>query len=899
MPLRTALRSAAARTGELLRRRRIERELDEELQFHLDCEIAQRVAHGASPEDARREALLAFGGVQRFREETRDARGFAELDTVARDVRFAIRRLARAPAFTLGTIATLGIGLGVAAAIGALVYGVMLRPLPYVDSSRLVRVSLFTPGLGIPATDHSEGTFTFLAERARSYSALGAYNENSAVSLTDGDVPERVVAARLTPSVLDILGVTPVVGRLLTDDDAAQGFTSPVMISFDLWQRRYGSNPSIAGQYIELNRVKRLVTGVLPRGFAFPSPETAIYYPDRVDASSATLKYRNKIVIGRLANGASVEQAQREVDALLPRLGERFPEVAGEVLQRARISGRVETMREATIAPVRSELRLLAALVVVVLLIVLANVTTLALLRAERVHAEVSVMRALGASRGAVRQRFVAETLLLALAGAALAAPIASFAIGTRLGVTGAQIPRLYELTVTPALFIVIAVTAILIGVMLGAVMSARAVRSVSASLRADTRATPSRGWRRAQQSLVAVQIALAMALLLNAGLFTASVLRLRRVDLGFVATNGAQFALQIPFRGYETYQRTAAFDLSVIDALRRTPGVTDAAAAMELPSTPQLLDLRPTLQTTRADGRVTDAVVRLNVVSPEFFRVMGIPLRAGRAFQPGDLVSPSPGVVLSAALVRDLFGEENPIGRTVRFATGRYPAYRVVGVSGDVFGERVTDGALRSVYYPLLNDLPPTSTETEDRIPVMPGGMRFVVRSALPLETLVPAFRAAVRSVDPRVPIWDVRTLESVVAATTARLRLSMLLLGAAAFATLCLGAIGIYSVVAYTMAGRAPELAVRLALGASPRSVSRLVYRESAWMAGAGVATGVLLALAGARIVRGLLYEVSPTDLSLFAGSIALVGIVTAVAIFSPARRAASIDPAAVLRG
>jgi putative ABC transport system permease protein len=277
----------------------------------------------------------------------------------------------------------------------------------------------------------------------------------------------------------------------------------------------------------------------------------------------------------------------------------------------------------------------------------------------------------------------------------------------------------------------------------------------------------------------------------------------------------------------------------------------------------------------------------------------MRIPIRAGRTFAPGDLASPNPGVILSSALARDLFGAASPIGRDVRFSRGKYPSYRVVGVSGDVYGDRVTDGALRSVYFPLLNDLDPASTETENRIPVMPGGMHFVVRSSLALDALTPAFRSAVRSIDPRVPVWDVRTLDDIVATTTAGLRLSMLLLGSAALATLLLGAIGVYSVVAYSVAGRAPELAVRLALGATPRALSQLVYRENALMIGGGVVAGVMLSLAGGQIIRGLLYEVSTADPRLFIASVVAVGLVAAAAIYAPARRAGKTDPAVVLRG
>jgi putative ABC transport system permease protein len=897
--VRETMRAALARASELLRRRQIDAERDEEFRFHLESEIEQRIARGETPDDARRNALIAFGGVDRFREETGDARGFVAFESIVRDFRFAARRLRRAPAFTIGTIATLGVGLGVAVGIGALVYGVMLRPLPYANPERIARVSLIAPGLGSSTTEHSSGTYAFLAERLKSFSSVGAYLSNSAVSITEGDQPERVAVALVTPSVLSILGVTPAAGRLVNDEDTKAGFDAPIMISYALWQRRYGGDPAVVGKFIEVNRSKRLIAGVLPRGFAFPYPETAIYYPDRIGAKSADLTNRNLVMLGRLAPGVSVARAQREVDRVLPRLGDRFPEIAGEPVLRAHISGRVETLRDSMISPVRAELRLLVALVAAVLLIAMANVATLALLRAERLRTEVAVIRALGASAAAVRQRFIAESVLASLAGAVAALPVASLIIATKLGIGDARVARLDEIQMTPAVAAVILGLASAIGLAVGAVMSVRASHGAADSLRADARVTGGRGWRRTQELLVSVQIAVAIALLLNAGLFTASMMRLRRVDLGFSPKDAVQFSLQLPFRGYPTYQRTAAFDLGVVDRLARIPGVTEAAAAMELPSTPQLLDMLPTLEARRLDGRTASAIVRLNVASPTYFDVMHIPIRAGRTFAPGDLVSPTIGVVLSAALARDLFGTADPIGREVRFNKGRYLPYRVVGISGDVYDHRVTNGALRSVYFPLLADLDPSSQETENRIPIMPSGMHFIVRSTLSLDALTPAFRATAKSVDPRVPVYNVRTLDDIVAATTASLRLSMLLLGSAAVATLLLGAIGIYSVVAYTLVGRAPELAVRLALGATPRTVTRLVYRENALMIGGGAIAGALVSLAGGRIIRGLLFEVSATDPRLFAASVVAVALVAGAAVYSPARRAGNTDPAAVLRG
>jgi predicted permease len=416
--------------------------------------------------------------------------------------------------------------------------------------------------------------------------------------------------------------------------------------------------------------------------------------------------------------------------------------------------------------------------------------------------------------------------------------------------------------------------------------------------LRGDTRATRGRGWRRAQQTLVAAQIAVALSLLLGAGLTGSSFMKLRRVDIGFAPAGAAKFSIHLPFRDYPTFQRTAAFHLAVRDALRAIPGVSDAGVAMQFPSTPQLLGVQPSLETTGDDGRTARTLVTANVVSADFFRAMGIPLVAGRTFGPGDLGSATPAVVLGASLARALFGTGDPIGREVRIASrGRHPSYRVVGVSGDVYGDRLIDGALQVLYFPLLDDLPPTSTETEDRIPFMPAGVHFVVRSDLPLAALLPAFRSAVASVDPRVPLWDVRTLDAVVGDSTSRTRLMSLLLGLAAATTLVLGVIGLYSVVAYAVAGRAREFAVRLAIGATPGMVTRQVLKEGAAVACVGIAAGIGLSLANASVLRGVLFEVSATDPLMYVVAAAVVLSCTALATYAPARRAGDADPVLAL--
>ncbi|MEP6833879.1 MAG: ADOP family duplicated permease [Gemmatimonas sp.] len=887
---------------EFVFRQRVNNEMDEEIQFHLDQEASFNVQRGMSPAEAHRAAMQAFGGVQRYREETRDARGFVSLDSLIRDTRLGFRRLRRAPAYSLGVIVTLAVGLGIATGIGALVYGVMLRPLPYTDADRLVRISIHTPGLAVTTSENSAGTFVYFSERAHTVALLGASMENEGIAITDGTIPERVTGALLTPNVFQILQTKPAAGRLLREDDLNARFDGPVMISYALWQRRYGGAPDIAGKRIELNRNLRTIAGVLPAGFAYPSRSVAIYYPDRVEASKAGLSNRYLTVVGRLAPGVSIAQAQAELNGLVANIRDRFPELPADIHVTSGLSAHVETLRDGMIAQVRPELQLLALMIGALLLIAVANVATLSLLRAQRLRTEVAISRVLGANRRTLTQRFVVEGIVVSLAGGALALPIAVFSVASKFGLSDAQVPRLNEVTITPGIAITLLGVSIAIGTTFGVLSAARAgsVNGNPASLRLDTRTARGRGWRRAQEGIVTVQIALALSLLLSAGLMASSFARLRQVDIGFDSANGAKFTTQLPFLGYSTFQRTAAFDLSVIDALRAVPGVTSVGAAMQMPSTPQDLYSRPRVEGTDSQGQTRQTLITANVVTQDFFKVMGIPVKAGRAFERGDLIAITPGVVLGATLARELFGADNPIGREVRIESSRrYPTYRVVGVVGDVYSDRLTEGVLRVLYFPLLGDLPPGSTETESRIPFMPGGMNFIVNSSRALSELTPEFRRAVASIDSRVPVWSIRSLDAIAADASARARLSMLLLGVVAFATLLLGSIGLYSVIAYAAAGRSREFAVRLAIGATPRAIARQVFREGVRVTAIGIVGGFLLSYASAGVLRDLVFEISATEPLMYLGTAGVVLACTMIATFSPARRAGNTDPARALHG
>src|SRR5688572_23475145 len=574
----------AARVVELFRHREQDSaEQDDEFSFHLEMETAENVRRGMSETDARRAALLRFGGRQRFREETSDARGVIAIDNLARDTRFALRRIRRAPAFAAGVVATLGVGIGVAVGIGTIVYGVLLRDLPYHEPDRLVRVGFHTDGIAAQGDLHSNATYFHFAKSSRSFTELGAYSTNDAFNITDGDYPERVTIASVTPNVLTLLGVRPVLGQLFEPGDTSwyRG-RSPILISQELWERRYGADPAIIGRNIAINRGDRTVVGVLPRAFDFPSPSVSLWYPAPTPVRRPGITGRYGTVIGRLRDGTDVLAAEAELNALIPSLAERFPAITPEMLKQGRARVSVAPLKSATVAGVRPQLVLLGVLVVVVLLIATTNVVNLFLLRTERASQEIAIALSLGASRVALAQRFVVEGIVLGLASAVVALPAAALAVSTRFGFTEREIPRLHEVSFTSETIAFLLGCAVLIGAGVGVTGLTRAgMAGLFDRLRAAP-STPSRAWRGAQNALVAFQVAIALTLLVAAGLLGRSFWNLRSADIGFEPDSAMVVQVSLPWgpTGYVPYDRNAAFHANAMDRLAALPGVIGVAAA-------------------------------------------------------------------------------------------------------------------------------------------------------------------------------------------------------------------------------------------------------------------------------------------------------------------------------
>jgi predicted permease len=894
------VRAVLTRVRELFRpRSRFAAEQSEEFAFHLEMETAENVRRGMSEPEARRAAVLRFGGTQRFREETTDARGVVALDNLARDTRFALRRLRRAPGFAAGVIATLGIGIGAAIGIGSIVYGVLLRDLPYDKPDQLVRVGFLTDGLEAAGDLHSGATYIHFAKSARSFTDLGAYSTNDGFNLTDGDAPERVTVALMTPSTFTLLGVRPLLGQLFERGDTSwSNGRTPVLLSENLWRRRYGADSSIIGRRIDINRGERIVIGVLPRSFAFPAASVDLYYPAAVPVNPQQIAARYFGVIGRLRDDATTLGAEAELNTLVPALTERFPAITRDILRQSRARVSIEPLKAATAAPVRPQLVLLGLLVAVVLLIAATNVINLFLLRTERVRHEIAIALSLGATRLAVAQRFAVEGIVLGLASGLVAVPATALALSTKFGFTEREIPRLHEVSFTWETVALVLGCAAVIGGAVGLITLTRTgFTGLFDGLRAS-RSTSSRAYRRVQNGLVAFQVAIALMLLVAAGLLGRSFWNLLNAKIGFEPDNAMTFEVSLPWNGYRSYGEGAAFEAKISDRLRALPGVSSVGIAVRLPLASRGASNFEQLQSGDDQARPIVSAAG-NLASAEYFESMGIPLRSGRSFRSGDLRG-TPAVVVSERLATTLFGTTDVVGRPMKRIPARAGSapmtFTIVGVVGDVHWERIEDGYAPMAYYPLLRDsdgLPADSTPT----PYRPMDVNFAIRGTdLPSGATI---QAIVKELDRRVPATKVRTLATVVDDATARVRLTMLLIATAGVAALLLGVIGVYSVVSYAANGRVREFGIRLALGAAPTHVGGMVLGNGLRLVAIGTVAGLIAALGATRLLRALLYEVKPTSVAEFGLATAVLVGVTVIATLLPARRAARTHPAVVLRG
>ncbi len=631
------------------------------------------------------------------------------------------------------------------------------------------------------------------------------------------------------------------------------------------------------------------VVGILPPGSDFPRPETQVWYATELDPAATRLGDLYLSGIARLKPGVSPEEAEADLDRLIPSLADRYADAAS-MLRDAQFRAVVRPLKEAVVGSVGGALWVLLAGIGFVLLIACANIVNLLLARAEYRHREVAVRTALGASRGDMVRYFVSESLVLAALGGVLGLVIADAAVRVLVAFGPEDLPRLHEIRIDGGVLAFTAGLSILAALLFGAVAILRRGPDLAFVLKAGS-ATTSPERQRARRLLVASQVALTLTLLVGSALMVRSFWNLRNVDLGFDSEGVLTLELALPHRPYPTYNAAAGFYHRLLERVRALPGVEAAGAVSGLPLVPlpSFYD-----EPLAAEGNGVAAVATRNLVTPEYFEAMRIPLLAGHAFETGDRGGGGNPVVVTAALARRLFPGGSAVGKRVRRAAGtEEPWYTVVGVVGSVPRETVGGDTAEVLYFPVWDQAPGT-----DYIQNTPTHMSVAIRTSLPPASLGPAVRRIVRDLDPDLPIANVRTMERIVADSVARTSFTMALLLIAAAVALFLGAVGIYGVISYAVSRRTREIGVRIALGAQPTDVSQLVLRQGTGVVLMGLGVGVLAALALTRFLRGLLFEVSPTDPIAFLAMSVLLLFVALLASYLPARRAARVDPMVALR-
>jgi putative ABC transport system permease protein len=896
MPIARRLQSLVRN---LLHRDRVERDLDGEIEGVIASLTDEGIATGLPPAEARRRALIALGGGEQVKEEVRSARSGALLEAFLQDLRFGARLLLRSPGFTAVAVLTLALGLGATTAIFSVVRAVLLNPLPYRDPARLVLLRQAWPQRGLNFWRLSQANFTAYRERSKSFAAAGAWTR-AGYNVSAGQESFRVQAAAVSADLFPALGVEAALGRRFLPGDDAPGRRLTCILSHAAWQGRFGGDPAAIGRTLLLDGAAAEIVGVMPRGFGFPDASVGLWTP--LDLAGDRTSPFNLLGVARLRDGIEPRSAQEETTGILKAMSAERSAFAGANSPpgaSADLHTVVQPLDEATTARARGPLLMLFAATGLVLLIACANVANMVLARSAARGREIAVRFALGATRGRVARQILTELLLLgALGGAAgllLAAPIVALARRLPAGF----MPRMEEVHLDPVVLAAAVLSGALAAVAAGLLPALRAGNEVAAPERPlATRATPARFGRRLNGGLVGLQFALSLLLLVGAGLLLKSLHRLLAVDPGFDPRGLVTLNLDLPPRQAEAYRNpfapvsdadtdgTKAFYRRVIEAVRALPGVRAAALASSLP-----FGANNDADMTVRDGEPgaggeAGALTIIQRISPAYFGALGLPLRRGRDFTEDDRAGGQSVAIVDETLARVAWPGQDAVGRRIRYAWDDSPGRwkTIVGVVAAVRDDRLDQEAEPHLYLPF-------NQETM-------RSMSLVARADIDPDQAAAGIRAALRSVDPGVPPFAMRTMEETVGLSVFERRLVNGLLGAFAAVALLLAAAGIYGVMSLEVTSRLKEMAVRLALGARPRTVVGIVLRRGALLASAGMAAGLLGSLALMQLLAGMLYGVRPADPPTLVAVVALLGTVALLACVVPARRAVRVDPIASLR-
>ena len=895
-----------------LGRRRAEADLQEEMRLHLELERERQRDAGVPEEEALSAARRRLGNAALIRERTRDVWGWRWLDDLGRDLRHAVRSLARTPGFVAAVVVILALGTGAATAMFGIVYGMLIRPLPYPDTGRIVRVGqAFPQGPGGPFL--SARAIEGVQEEAESFEQLAAYGAFTFEWLApDGARPWGTAVA---PALLRLLGARPHLGRLFTDDEARRGADGVVLLSHDAWTRRFDANPDVVGTVVDAYNEPRTVVGVLAEGFYFPRPDVEVWTPYVLQADVVTA-----IAVGRLRQGVSSERAAAEVDAILQRMDDDVARRSdqdgsgqtrlGTPEMNARVT-RVIPLQEEMVGEYRPALLALAGATLLVLLIACVNVAGLLLARGVTRRRELAVRGALGAGRGRIVRQLLAESVLLSLGGGVLGLATAAAVLRAVPALVPVTVTRLDEVGLDAVVLAFTVGLSVAIGLLFGAVPAFQSSGShlLRALVEGSARSSGGFGLLRANRTrsvLAAAQMALALMLLVGAGLLLRSFVGLVTLDRGYDPANvvaaGTRYPLTV-FPGFGTPEERIEAEASkrrfygelagAMDRLSRVPGVEAVGVSSRLP----LASAGSQTQQVQVDGRSVGDGPRelpqalLRVATPGYFDAMRLRLLDGRLFTPRDGTGAPRVLVVNETFAREVLGGAPPVGRRVRFLDSDREPWEVVGVVADLtYGGLAVTETQPEAFAPL---------QQIDAAPVFEHGPAVVVARTTgdPLAA-VPFLREAVAEARPGASVATVMTMDARLSSAVAEPRFYAVLVGGFAALAVLLAALGVYGLLSYTVAQRRGEIAIRMALGAQRGDVLALVVRQGAALVAAGAVVGLAAAAASSRVLESFVYGIATGDrLTFVAAPLALVAAAL-VACYVPARRATRIEPMEVLR-
>ena len=887
---------------------RPERDVDDELAFHLQARVDEYVAAGMEPDTARAAALERLGDLTRYRGETlaieqqeQRRRNVSDVThSIIGDIRFGARQLGRNLPLTIAALICFALGVGANTSIFSVVNAVLFRPLPFPNSDQLVTVS---EGISNLAADinriSAADLLDFKETEGRAFESLAIAQSRRLTVVVNGDA-QVINAASVTPSAFKVLQVKPSIGRAFLDADSAASAAPVVIISDAFWRRWYGADRAMIGKQITFTGgATAEVVGIMPPGFAFPLPGIGmpiadIFFPFRF--SPAVMNQRadnfNTLAFGRLRRGVSMAQSEALLGDIVRQLPERYPESWGKAWKRGgNLLIHVKSLRTAAVGESRRPLLVLLGAVGFVLLIACINVASLFVARASARKREIAIRTALGASRGRLTQQFLAESLLLLTAGSVLGLVAAHWGTRALVALAPGDFYSSFDTSVDARVLAVTGGLTILTALVFSILPSLPGRPSdAERSLRTEGRSsTVDRTRQHGRRVLIVSEVAFALVLTVGAGLMIRSFARARAVDPGFDAVNLVTFRVNLPTAAYPDPDRIKLTHQQIVQRLREIPGVVSASATSDLPMQGDWM-----IVFTPEGAAPSQLPVAMNsLVLPGFFQTMRIPLRAGRVFNESDTKGTPGVVVINETMARKYYGNANPIGRQFKWGSpdSPIPLKQIIGVVADVKHRSLDEEPMPAVYNPVLQQ------DTGVNV-AMFRGLSYVVRSRLAPASVAGSIRTAVRGVDPNLVVVNFLPVDGIVGSTIASRKFNAALLGLFAALALALAATGVYGVLQYSVIQRKREMGIRIAIGATSSDMIRLVVGQAVALAAVGIAIGLGGALVLTRVIRALLFNTDPLDVFTFAASAAVLLVIAVLSSYLPARRALSVDPTIAMR-